>query len=448
MAELGKRSLLCRFLMRGFCRNGAGCEFSHDEHESLVVPEDVCWYFLQGQCVYLTGCRFRHIQAEDIIAELQTSPSKSHRTVSEHSASTSQRRLSFNSSPTNSNDEVEDEDSSDEILPNSYEDKREGHYKALRGHRLVPFHKSNNNKTSGNSSGSSSISYAQACKDKDELRGRENERKKKQPLCPYGMVAFECPNSKSCNYLHGDRCDFCNRLCLHPFNEEQQKEHHDECVREHEKQMELSFAIQRSVDKACGICMDNVVEKEPQSERRFGILEKCAHIFCLTCIRKWRQTKQFDNKTIRACPECRISSDFVVPSRYWVDDKGDKDKLIESYKKALKQKPCKYFNQGRGECPFAGACFYLHAFPDGSMAELSPPRPRRRQANEAGELETLRDMLLWNYLEVREDRANQWMLTLDLEDIFDMNDFALFSETDDESDFEVSDSDNMVDFLN
>lgn len=100
--------------------------------------------------------------------------------------------------------------------------------------------------------------------------------------------------------------------------------------------MELSFAVQRSLDKTCGICMDIVVEKEPPSERRFGILEKCTHIFCLTCIRKWRNTKQFDNKTIRACPECRIPSDFVTPSKYWVESSDEKDKLIEDYKKALR----------------------------------------------------------------------------------------------------------------
>ena len=162
-----------------------------------------------------------------------------------------------------------------------------------------------------------------------------------------------------------------------------------ECIREHEKQMELSFAIQRSIDKTCGICMDTVMEKEPQTERRFGILEKCSHIFCLTCIRKWRQTKQFDNKTIRSCPECRVSSDFVVPSKYWVEENEDKTKLIDSYKIALRQKPCKYFKQGAGECPFAGACFYLHAYPDGTKAELPPPR-RRLRRNEDGDLEALR----------------------------------------------------------
>ena len=94
-------------------------------------------------------------------------------------------------------------------------------------------------------------------------------------------------------------CDLCNRRCLEPTDSEQQRLHRDECLRELEQEMELSFAIQRSKDKVCGICMDVVVEKKPVTSSRFGILEKCSHIFCLDCIRKWRGTKQFENRTIR-----------------------------------------------------------------------------------------------------------------------------------------------------
>ena len=155
--------------------------------------------------------------------------------------------------------------------------------------------------------------------------------------------------------------------------------------------MELSFAIQRSMDKNCGICMDTVMEKDPPSARRFGILEKCTHVFCLSCIRKWRMTKQFDNRTIRSCPECRISSDFVIPSEFWVETKDDKDSLISEYKKAMSTKACKHFKQGRGECPFGNACFYLHQYPDGSKAVLPPPnrtgrRVRRSDTEESRSL--------------------------------------------------------------
>ena len=42
-------------------------------------------------------------------------------------------------------------------------------------------------------------------------------------------------------------------------------------------------------------------------------------------------------------------------------------------------------------------------------------------------------MLLWNYLETRDDPS--WLLSLDLDDLLDMRDMGLLSSTDDESDF-------------
>lgn len=37
-------------------------------------------------------------------------------------------------------------------------------------------------------------------------------------------------------------------------------------------------------------------------------------------------------------------------------------------------KPCRYFDEGRGSCPFGGNCFYKHAYPDGRREE--PQRPK------------------------------------------------------------------------
>lgn len=37
----------------------------------------------------------------------------------------------------------------------------------------------------------------------------------------------------------------------------------------------------------------------------------------------------------RSCPECRITSNFVIPSEYWVEDKDDKQKLIQKYKDGM-----------------------------------------------------------------------------------------------------------------
>lgn len=228
------------------------------------------------------------------------------------------------------------------------------------------------------------------------------------PLCPYSLASGECPFPYGhCSYIHGEVCDLCYSPCLHPFNETQRRQHREECLREHEREMELSFAVQRSKDKVCGICMDTVVEKKPVISSRFGILEKCNHIFCLDCIRKWRSTKQFDNRTIRACPECRVSSDFVVPSKYWVEDQADKDKLINDYKSALRARPCKYFNQGKGECPFAGSCFYRHAYPDGRLAVLEAPKPRRRHHGTRFMSSNVANYIFWNFMSTMEDEMSE-----------------------------------------
>lgn len=158
-------------------------------------------------------------------------------------------------------------------------------------------------------------------------------------LCPYEVA---CPYGETCPYMHCEMCDMCGLYCLHPTNKDERKKHINECIKQHEKDMELSFAIARSKDKTCGICFDTIMEKSGR-EKRFGILPNCNHIFCLECIRKWRQAKQFENKIVRSCPECRVSSDFVCPSPFWVDTKEDKEKLLSEYKLAMGTMDCKYF---------------------------------------------------------------------------------------------------------
>lgn len=273
-----------------------------------------------------------------------------------------------------------------------------------------------------NNNSKSSMSYAKICRGKAELADAVECAKQELQLCPISVSTGVCPYPVGqCSYLHGLYCDLCGRQCLHPHNQEQQRQHRDECLREHEREMELSFAIQRSKDKVCGICMDTVVDKKPITSSRFGILEKCNHIFCIDCIRKWRGTKQFETRTIRACPECRVSSDFVVPSKYWIEDQDDKDKLIHDYKEALRAKPCKYFDEGRGECPFAGSCFYKHAYPDGRLAEMGTPKPRRRVHGFRDD--SLVDYILWNITLGQEPSL--------IDDIYDIYDYEYESEDDD-----------------
>ncbi|NWH73104.1 MKRN2 ligase, partial [Piaya cayana] len=117
--------------------------------------------------------------------------------------------------------------------------------------------------------------------------------------------------------------------------------------------------------------MDRVYEKALPEERLFGILPNCSHVYCLGCIRKWRRSRDFQSGVVKACPECRVISNFYIPHKYWVSDASEKEKLIETFKARTRKIRCKFFVQNRGCCPFESECIYLH--------ELPPGRPRRRR---------------------------------------------------------------------
>ncbi|KAB0801132.1 hypothetical protein PPYR_05486 [Photinus pyralis] len=242
-----------------------------------------------------------------------------------------------------------------------------------------------------------------------------------------------CKLQPHCPYTHdGDLCEVCNRRVLHPTDEDQRERHRQVCHHTRGWRENTTAQTAQSKDKICGICFDIVVEKET-SDRRFGILNRCNHVFCLSCIRQWRQARNFENKVVKSCPSCRVPSEFVCPSNYWVDTKEEKDKLIKCYKQVLAYKPCKYFKQGAGECPFGNKCFYLHALPDGTKTDVGPPKRRPRQAREDRVIGIeLDQMILWDL----QDFDPHWLYSL-TEEFDDIS--AFFSDSDDSDgfDFEV-----------
>lgn len=70
-------------------------------------------------------------------------------------------------------------------------------------------------------------------------------------------------------------------------------------------------------DQKCTICLEPVLAKG----KRFGILENCAHPFCLECIRGWRATydKKVKKTHYRTCPICRETSYLVIPSTRFIE---------------------------------------------------------------------------------------------------------------------------------
>ena len=422
MADNWTQNVVCRYFKNGMCREGSNCRYCHTQGvgndgstNNTIITSPVplfnttCRFFKHGICKFGNQCHFRH--------NAETTDNNSVNANSVESPSPGQHSSNSSTSTTTKNVKenarvAEEWVKAPEFVPSSVAGSSSANEAST---------------TSGTSTSTSlPVSYAQALNPSGQASSPALE-----PLCPYAQAMGIC-KKRDCTYLHGNICELCNRAALHPHNEELRKKHTNACIKQHEVDMELSFAIQRSKDKSCGVCFEIVMEKESK-EQRFGILPNCNHCFCLSCIRKWRQAKQFDNKIIRACPECRVTSDFVCPSMYWVDTKEEKKKLITDYKRALRTKDCKYFNKGRGKCPFGKKCFYLHAAPDGTkVEEVDPPVRQRRYADTNADIDILHQLLLWDFFEQRNHR---WIHDIDFEDML-----PSLSDSDDSdwSDYEFS----------
>ena len=145
----------------------------------------------------------------------------------------------------------------------------------------------------------------------------------------------------------------------------------------------------------------------------------------------------------RACPECRQTSDYICPSRYWVDTKEEKDKLLSNYKVELRKKECKYYDKGDGECPFGNKCFYRHEDKSGKMVDVGPPsaqtmnRPRLTRGApstddpvdaDGVDRNLVQRLLLFDFLEERDGRV-----TIELEEFLDILDFLSDAEESEDS---------------
>ncbi|XP_014329553.2 probable E3 ubiquitin-protein ligase makorin-2 [Xiphophorus maculatus] len=365
---MSTRQVTCRYFLHGVCREGSNCLFSHDLNNSK--PSTICKYYQRGTCAYGERCRYDHVK----------------RSMRGGGGGAS-------ADPAGAGRGVRGEGKKPLVLKD----------RALCGDRTFGS-LSDGPIPAVPEAAAAPQSYVEAIR-----TGLDGSAPEPEPhavggayqLCPYA-AAGHCFYGDSCPYLHGDLCEVCRLQVLHPHDPEQRRAHEKVCMLAFEADMEKAFAAQLSQNKVCSICMEVVVQKAALSERRFGILSSCCHTFCLNCIRQWRGTSNFCNKIIKSCPECRIISEFVIPSVYWVEDQEEKDQLIELFKSGVSKKACKYFDQGRGSCPFGGNCLYLHAYPDGTRPE--PDRPRKQLSSE-GNVRFMNRVRLWDFIEEREQRA-------------------------------------------
>ncbi|KAJ2919495.1 hypothetical protein MD484_g923, partial [Candolleomyces efflorescens] len=118
----------------------------------------------------------------------------------------------------------------------------------------------------------------------------------------------------------------------------------------------------------CSICLENPVT--------FGLLGGCSHIFCIGCIKQWRDpnSKSIDvvsSGNNKKCPMCRTPSNFITPSSVFVKHgTEEKNIIVEMYRESMARVQCRYFQKSIGKspmCPFGKDCFYKHEKPDGTL---------------------------------------------------------------------------------
>ncbi|KAM9326840.1 E3 ubiquitin-protein ligase makorin-2 [Gastrophryne carolinensis] len=388
---MSTKHVTCRYFIHGVCREGNRCLFSHDLATSK--PSTICRFYQKGQCAYGSRCRYDHIKPATPLPVLFTPE------VPLAIQEMASAEIPVEEAPqvvnkfTHQRREKKTIVLRDRDLSGLTEDK-------LRLNPALSQHYSRDVPVTDEAE--KPHSYLQAiCTGLEEVEAATPYPGDPQQLCPYA-AAGTCHYGESCPYIHGEVCEICSLQVLHPYDQEQRKSHEKLCMAAFEMDMEKAFAFQASQDKVCSICMEVVYEKPSPSERRFGILSSCNHTYCLSCIRQWRCARQFENPVIKSCPECRVISEFVIPSVYWVEDQSKKNELIDSFKQGMGKKACKYFDQGRGTCPFGGKCMYLHAYPDGTRAD--PEKPRKQLGSE-GTVRFFNTVRLWDFIQDRENRS-------------------------------------------
>ncbi|KAM6233051.1 putative E3 ubiquitin-protein ligase makorin-1 [Spheniscus humboldti] len=326
---------LCRNFARGSCRWGQNCRFSHDRKSAQI-----CRYFQSGFCSYGERCSYQHIQEEPVPVGTCYGPVPT------------QPPSRWGSEPGRV----------PAAVAQGWGGARRSSAHPVPSMMHVAFK-------------FPSVEVEEEEKDKENIPAPDN--------IPRGAVGGEFVPTRA----RGASGSQPRRLGLDPNSPDPREALVETATWTDPAEVPtepgaaaapVSTAALRARSEAvvCGICMDRVYEKPLPEERLFGILPNCSHAYCVGCIRKWRHSRDFQSAVIKACPECRVTSSYYIPHKYWVSDVGEKEKLIETFKARTGKIRCKFFARNRGRCPFKSDCIYLHELPAGRRPWRRRQRPR------------------------------------------------------------------------
>ncbi|KAI0048117.1 hypothetical protein FA95DRAFT_1491458 [Auriscalpium vulgare] len=197
---------------------------------------------------------------------------------------------------------------------------------------------------------------------------------KPRGLCRYYNTPHGCFQRNNCKFLHGteekltpyDKSKVC-RFFAAGYCKRGEK-----CWFQHVLPDATTAPSPQSVpppiapeDAMCGICYEVPVT--------YGLLSDCGHIFCVECLRSWRDKKNKSDDVSflnKKCPYCRTTSKLVIPSSHYYPHGHDgKAATLQKYKDSLSRVPCKYFTRSKPNnrfCPFGRDCLYQHRNADGT----------------------------------------------------------------------------------